>query len=114
MEKIKQNSPTSIDYISSETARKAGDSRVSDAVRKVPGVSTVGSFVSVRGLADRYIKTTVNGSRIPTLDPFTNNFRLDIFPVGLIDNLINDYFLRQVVDFFPHPERIKFIKFILH
>jgi len=88
MERIKQNSATSIDYISSETARKAGDSRVSDAVRRIPGVSTVGSFVSVRGLADRYIKTTVNGSRIPTLDPFTNNFRLDLFPTGLIDNVV--------------------------
>ncbi|MFN8697692.1 MAG: outer membrane beta-barrel protein [Flavobacteriales bacterium] len=88
MERMKQNSATSIDYISSETARKAGDSRVSDAVRRVPGVTTVGSFVSVRGLADRYIKTTVNGSRIPTLDPFTNNFRLDLFPTGLIDNLV--------------------------
>ncbi|MFN9800774.1 MAG: Plug domain-containing protein, partial [Bacteroidota bacterium] len=88
MERMKQNSATNIDYISQETARKAGDSRVSDAVRRVPGVTTVGSFVSVRGLADRYIKTTVNGSRIPTLDPFTNNFRLDLFPTGLIDNLV--------------------------
>jgi outer membrane receptor for ferrienterochelin and colicin len=88
MEKVKKNAATSIDYISSETIRKIGDSNVSSAVRRVTGVSTVGSFVTVRGLADRYILTTINGNRIPTLDPFTNNLRLDIFPTGLVDNLV--------------------------
>lgn len=88
MEKIKQNSATSIDYISSEVIQKIGDRDVSAAVSRVPGVSTVGNFVTVRGLADRYLKTTVNGSRIPTLDPFTNNLNLDIFATGMIDNLV--------------------------
>ncbi|MEM9053248.1 MAG: TonB-dependent receptor [Bacteroidota bacterium] len=88
MEKVKKNAASSIDYISSETIRKIGDSNVSSAVKRVSGVSTVGSFVTVRGLADRYILTTINGNRIPTLDPFTNNLRLDIFPTGLIDNLV--------------------------
>ncbi|HEX2618366.1 MAG TPA: hypothetical protein VHL57_12535, partial [Flavobacteriales bacterium] len=40
------------------------------------------------GLADRYLVTTINGSRVPTLDPFTNNLRLDLFPTGLMDNII--------------------------
>lgn len=34
------------------------------------------------------MKTTLNGSRIPTLDPLTNNIKLDIFPTSLIDNVI--------------------------
>ncbi|MGB6036562.1 MAG: carboxypeptidase-like regulatory domain-containing protein, partial [Cryomorphaceae bacterium] len=88
MEKVKKNAASSIDYISSETIRKIGDSDVSSAVNRVTGVSTVGSFVTVRGLADRYILTTINGNRIPTLDPYTNNLRLDLFPTGLVDNLI--------------------------
>jgi len=88
MEKVKKNAASSIDYISSETIKKIGDSNVSAAVRRVTGVSTVGGFVTVRGLADRYIMTTINGNRVPTLDPFTNNLRLDIFPTGLIDNLV--------------------------
>lgn len=88
MEKVKKNAASSIDYISSETIRKIGDSNVGDAVQRVTGVSTVGDFVTVRGLADRYLLTTINGNRIPTLDPFTNNLRLDIFPTGLIDNLV--------------------------
>lgn len=88
MEKIKKNSATSIDFISKETIRKIGDSQVSSAIQRVTGVSSVGGFVTVRGLADRYVVTAVNGGRIPTLDPFTNNINLDIFPSGLIDNLV--------------------------
>ncbi|MFZ9942528.1 MAG: TonB-dependent receptor domain-containing protein [Bacteroidia bacterium] len=88
MEKMKMNSATTIDYISSETIRKTGDSQVSSAVARVPGVSsTSNGFITVRGIGDRYIKTTLNGSVIPTLDPFTNNIRLDLFPTSLVDNV---------------------------
>lgn len=88
MKMVKMKSAVSLDYISKETIRKTGDSQVDEAIKRVPGVSTVGGFISVRGLADRYIKTTVNGARIPTLDPFTNNIKLDMFPTGLIDNIV--------------------------
>lgn len=88
MEKVKKNSATSIDYISNETMRKVGDGQVSSSIQRVTGVSSVGGFVTVRGLADRYVQTAVNGGRIPTLDPFTNNINLDIFPTGLVDNLV--------------------------
>jgi len=88
MEKVKANDATTLDYVSSETLKKTGDSNVASGIRRITGVSTVGDFVSVRGLADRYIRTTVNGNRIPTLDPLTNNIKLDIFPTGLVDNLV--------------------------
>jgi hypothetical protein len=87
-ERIKINSASSVDYLSSEVIRKAGDANVASAVARVPGVSTNGSFFTVRGIGDRYIKTTVNGAVLPTLDPFTNNIKLDIFPSALIDNLV--------------------------
>ncbi len=88
MERIKQNSSTTIDYISSETMKKTGDANVVAAVARVAGVSTNGGFITVRGIGDRYVKTTVNGNRIPTLDPFTNNIKLDMFPASLVDNVI--------------------------
>jgi len=89
MEKFKMNSSVTVDYISSETMKKTGDVNVSAAVARVPGVSTTSNgFVSVRGIGDRYVKTIINGSRIPTLDPFTNNIKLDIFPASLVDNII--------------------------
>jgi len=88
MQKVKLKSAISIDYISKETIRKIGDSRVDDAVKRVTGVSSIGGFITVRGLADRYVLTTLNGARIPTLDPLTNNIKLDLFPTALIDNLV--------------------------
>lgn len=88
MEKVKMNSATTIDYISSETMKKTGDQNVVNAIARVSGVSTSGGLITVRGIGDRYVKTTLNGSRIPTLDPLTNNIKLDIFPSSLIDNII--------------------------
>ncbi len=88
METIKQNSATTLDYISNETMKKSGDPNVVAAVARVTGVSTNGAFITVRGIGDRYVKTTINGNRIPTLDPFTNNIKLDMFPASLVDNVI--------------------------
>jgi hypothetical protein len=89
MENIKKNSASSIDFISSDVMKKTGDVNVTAAVTRVSGVSmSSNGFISVRGISDRYVKTTINGSRIPTLDPFTNNIKLDLFPASLIDNVI--------------------------
>ena len=88
MERIKINSATTLDYISAETMKKTGDATIGAAVARVSGVSTNGGFITVRGIGDRYVKTTLNGSRIPTLDPLTNNIKLDIFPSSLVDNIV--------------------------
>jgi hypothetical protein len=89
MENIKKNSASSIDFISADVMKKTGDINVTAAVTRVSGVSmNSNGFISVRGISDRYVKTTINGSRIPTLDPFTNNIKLDLFPASLIDNVI--------------------------
>lgn len=84
----KMNSSVTLDYISKETIKKTGDSHIDDAIKRVTGVSTAGGYITVRGLADRYIKTTINGSRIPTLDPLSNNIKLDMFPTSLVDNIV--------------------------
>jgi outer membrane receptor protein involved in Fe transport len=89
MENMKKQSSTTIDYVSSETIRKTGDNSVTSAISRVTGVSnTSAGFITVRGIGDRYLKTSVNGSVIPTLDPFTNNIKLDFIPANLVDNII--------------------------
>lgn len=88
MENVKRKSATTLDYISSETMKKTGDANVVAAIARVPGVSTNGGFITVRGIGDRYVKTGINGCRIPTLDPFTNNIKLDLLPTNLIDNVL--------------------------
>lgn len=89
MEDMKKKSATTIDYVSSETMRKTGDNNVSSAIARVTGVSnTSAGFITVRGIGDRYLRTNINGAAIPTLDPFTNNIRLDFIPANLVDNII--------------------------
>ncbi|MFZ4399187.1 MAG: carboxypeptidase-like regulatory domain-containing protein [Bacteroidales bacterium] len=89
LERIKMISSSTIDYISAETIKKSGDANVASAVSRITGVSTTSSgLVTVRGVGDRYVKTTINGARIPTLDPFTNNIKLDFIPSSLVDNII--------------------------
>jgi len=88
MENIKKRAATTIDYVSAQSMKLSGDNNATSAIARVSGVSTNGSFITVRGIGDRYIKTTLNGAQIPTLDPFTNNIKLDIFPASLIDNII--------------------------
>ena len=58
MENIKKKSAASIDYISSQQIKRTGDTDAASAMKRVTGVSTVGNFVFVRGLSDRYLKTT--------------------------------------------------------
>ena len=89
MENMKKKSATTIDYVSSETMRKTGDNNVTNAIARITGVSTSSAgFITVRGIGDRYVRTTINGATIPTLDPFTSNIKLDFIPANLVDNII--------------------------
>jgi TonB-dependent receptor len=88
MDNVKKKDPTMMDYISNQQIKKTGETDAAGALSKVPGVSTVGNYVFVRGLSDRYIKTTLNGAEIPSLDPKRNSVQMDLFPTNLIDNLV--------------------------
>lgn len=86
---VKRKSPNLIDGISSETFSKIGDSDAAGAIKRVPGVSVQGGqYVFVRGLGDRYTKTTLNSMEIPGLDPDRNAVQMDIFPTNLINNIV--------------------------
>lgn len=86
---VKMKSANLLDGISSTSFRKIGDSDAAAAVKRVPGVSVEdGKYVFVRGLGDRYTKSTLNGVDIPGLDPDRNTVQMDMFPTSLIDNII--------------------------
>jgi TonB-dependent receptor len=86
---MKMKSTNMIDGISSDAFKKIGDSDAASAMKRVPGVSIVGGkYIYVRGLGDRYNKTTLNGVDIPGLDPDRNTLQMDIFPTSVIDNII--------------------------
>lgn len=87
--KMKSKSAAMIDGVSSATFKLAGDGSAAEAVKRVTGVSVEGGkYIYVRGLGDRYTKTSLNGMDIPGLDPDRNALQMDIFPTSLIDNII--------------------------
>lgn len=86
---MQQKSPVVLDGISSAQITQTGDGDAAAAVRRVTGVTVEGGkYVYVRGLGDRYSKTTLNGAEVPGLDPNRNTVQMDLFPSNLLDNII--------------------------
>lgn len=85
---VKRKSLVMIDGISAAKMQLIGDATAVEASKRVTGVSIEsGKYVYVRGLGDRYSKSTLNGLDIPGLDPDRNSLQMDIFPTALIDNI---------------------------
>lgn len=86
---FQKNSVNLLDGLSLESIKKTGASNIAAAVKNVPGVSIQGGkFVYVRGLGDRYTKSTLNGMDIPGLDPDRNTLQLDLFPTKILENIV--------------------------
>jgi len=86
---VKKRSPVILDGISASKIKLVGDGTAVEAAKRVTGVSVEGGkYVYIRGLGDRYTKTTLNGMEIPGLDPDKNSIQLDIFPTNLISNIM--------------------------
>jgi TonB-dependent receptor len=86
---FQRKSANVLDGISNQTFRNTGDRDLASAMGRVTGVSVQsGKFVYVRGLADRYTRTTFNGMTIPGLDPDRNDVQIDIFPTSVLENVI--------------------------
>ncbi len=89
VQRLQKKSLNVLDGISSQSISKTGDSDAASAIKRVTGVSVQdGKYIYVRGLSDRYTKTTLNGLEVPSLDPDKNSVQLDIFPTNLIDNIL--------------------------
>ncbi len=76
------------DAISSEQIAKSPDSNASDAAKRVVGITMdKDDRVIIRGLGERYSSVMLGDSPIPSPDPDRRIVPMDIFPVGLLDNL---------------------------
>lgn len=86
---VQKKASVVLDAISAQQIAKFGDNDAAAALRRVTGISVEGGkYVYVRGLGDRYAKTTLNSAEIPGLDPSRNSVQMDMFPSNLIDNLL--------------------------
>ncbi len=77
------------DAIGSDEMSRMGSSDAAEAVSKVTGASVVdGRYVYVRGLGDRYSSTRLNGSALPSADPYRKAVQMDLFPSSLLDKIV--------------------------
>lgn len=77
------------DGIGSEAISRTGSSDAADAVAKMTGASiSDGKYVYVRGLGERYSNTSLNGSELPSADPYRRAVQMDLFPSNLLDRII--------------------------
>lgn len=86
---LKKKSTAMVDGISAARISQIGDATAVEAAKRVTGVTVEGGkYVYIRGLGDRYSKTTLNGMDIPGLDPDKNTIQMDIFPTDLVSNIV--------------------------
>ncbi len=84
-----KNTNTVAQVVSAESIKRSPDKNTSEILKRVPGISIQeGKYIIVRGLNDRYNQTMLNGILMGTTEPDRKTFSFDIFPSGMIDNLI--------------------------
>ena len=84
-----KNAPVVSDAVTAEQMSKTTDSNAAEALQRVTGLSVVdGKYVFVRGLGERYSSTQVNGSTVSTPEPNKRVVPLDVFPAGILDQVV--------------------------
>lgn len=84
-----KNTNTVAQVVSAESIQRSPDKNTSEVLKRIPGTSIQeGKYIIVRGLNDRYNATMLNGILLGTTEPDRKTFSFDIFPAGMIDNII--------------------------
>ncbi|HOW65140.1 MAG TPA: TonB-dependent receptor [Candidatus Paceibacterota bacterium] len=77
------------DAFGSEQISRSGTSSAADVVTKITGATVVeGRHAVIRGLADRYNMTTLNGAEVPSSDPYRKSVQVDIFSAEVIEKVV--------------------------
>ena len=77
-----------VDTLGAAELARYGDSDVAASIIRVPGVSVQNDkYVVIRGLGNRYVTATLNGSSMPSTNPSKRTVPLDLFPSGFVNQL---------------------------
>jgi hypothetical protein len=83
-----RNATGIVNGITAEQIAKSPDGDAGQAVQRISGVTVQdGKYVFVRGLGERYTTTSLNGARIPSLEPERKVVPLDLFPSSLLEGI---------------------------
>ncbi len=84
----RQQASGMMEAIGSEQLSKLGAGDAAEALAKVTGASIAdGKYAVIRGLADRYTTTSLNGNDFPSADPDRKAAQLDLFPSQFIERM---------------------------
>ncbi len=84
-----KNTSAVAQVVSAEAISKSPDRNTGDVLKRVSGISLQdGKYLVVRGLADRYNQTMVNGYLMSSTEADRKTFSYDIFPSSVIENII--------------------------
>lgn len=86
---LQQNSINVQDGISTEQISNLGASNSSEAMKQVTGATIEGGkYVVMRGLGDRYSISQLNGTTLPSTDPYRNSSSMDLISSSMIENIV--------------------------
>jgi outer membrane receptor protein involved in Fe transport len=86
---VQRSSAPVAQVVSAEAIRKSPDPNTGEVLKRVSGIALQeGKYIIVRGLADRYNQTMVNGALMSSTEPDRKTFSYDIFPSSTIENII--------------------------
>lgn len=84
----RRDSSALLDGIGSDMFKNLAVGDAAQALSKVTGATVAdGKYAVIRGLADRYTFTTMNGMELPSSDPDRKAFQLDLFPAKFIEKM---------------------------
>lgn len=77
------------DGISAEQIGATPDKHLGETLKRITGVSTNDNKkVVVRGIAERYNVSLLNGSTLPSTDVQERDFEFNLIPTNLVDNIV--------------------------
>jgi len=84
-----RTSPVVAQVVSAEAIRRSPDRNTGEVLKRVPGASIQeGKYMVIRGLADRYNQSMLNGVLLSSTEPDRKSFSFDILPSSMVDNII--------------------------
>lgn len=84
----RQQSSAMLEAIGSDMFKNLAVGDAAQALTKVTGATVAdGKYAVIRGLADRYTFTTLNGLELPSADPDRKAFQLDLMPSKFIEKM---------------------------
>jgi TonB-dependent receptor len=84
----RKESSALMDGVGADFISRVGAGDAAEALGKVSGASIAdGKFAVIRGLADRYTTTTLNGNELPSADPDRKAAQLDLLPTQIIERM---------------------------